>query len=305
MGRVPRVLMLFLDGVGIGRADKKINPFFVAGLPELRGLFEGDLPRLSRRTIHSPSASVVPLDATLGVPGLPQSGTGQTALFTGINAAKFIGKHYGPYPYSSLRPVVREQNIFRKLSRLGRKVFYANAYPQRYFDHLTNHKSRITATVMAWLESGFSLNDYSKLKQEKALAADITNERWVKLGFGDVPVISPTQAGRRLVSMLEDFDFVLYEYFYTDHAGHSQSMENAVTVLQMVDGFLGGILAALDAKKDLLIITSDHGNIEDLSRKSHTRNPVPLIAVGAQEEFITSRSKDLTHVSPAIIELMS
>ncbi len=186
-----------------------------------------------------------------------------------------------------------------------RKVFYANAYPQRYFDHLTNHKSRITVTVMAWLESGFSLNDYSKLQQEKALAADITNERWVKLGFGDVPVISPTQAGRRLVSMLEDFDFVLYEYFYTDHAGHSQSMENAVAVLQMVDGFLGGILAALDPKKDLLIITSDHGNIEDLSRKSHTRNPVPLITVGDQRKFITSRSKNLTHVSPAILELMS
>src|SRR5712692_4882 len=287
MSRVPRVLMLFLDGVGIGRADKKINPFFAAELTELRGLFEGELPQLSRRTIHSPSASVVPLNATLGVPGLPQSGTGQTALFTGINAAKFIGKHYGPYPYSSLRPVISEQNIFRKLSRLGRKVFYANAYPQRYFDHLTNHKSRITVTVMAWLESGFSLNDYSKLQQEKALAADITNERWVKLGFGDVPVISPTQAGRRLVSMLEDFDFVLYEYFYTDHAGHSQSMENAVAVLQMVDGFLGGILAALDPKKDLLIVTSDHGNIEDLSRKSHTRNPVPLITVGDQRKFIT------------------
>ncbi len=96
MSRVPRVLMLFLDGVGIGRADKKINPFFAAELTELRGLFEGELPQLSKRTIHSPSASVVPLNATLGVPGLPQSGTGQTALFTGINAAKFIGKHYGP-----------------------------------------------------------------------------------------------------------------------------------------------------------------------------------------------------------------
>ena len=137
-----------------------------------------------------------------------------------------------------------------------------------------------------------------------AIAADITNEHWVKLGFGDVPVISPAQAGERLVSILGDYDFVLYEYFYTDHAGHSQSMENAVGVLQTLDGFLGGILSALDPNSDLLLVTSDHGNIEDLSTKTHTRNPVPLIAVGARRDFVTSRCKNLTHVTPAIVELL-
>ncbi len=305
MRRPPRVLMLFLDGVGIGRADREVNPFFAATLPAFRGLLDGELPHKSRRTIHSTRASVIPLDATLGIPGLPQSGTGQTTLFTGINAAKLIGKHYGPYPYSSLRTVIKEHNIFRALAGRGRTVFYANAYPQRYFEHLSSHRTRITATVMAWLESGFPLNGHAQLSEGSAIAADITNEHWVRLGFGHVPVISTKRAGERLLSILGKYDFVLYDFFHTDHAGHSRSMENAVGVLQTLDAFLGGILEAFDPDKNLLIITSDHGNIEDLSKKTHTRNPVPLIALGSQRAFITTRSKNLTHVTPAIIDLLS
>lgn len=300
----PRVLMVFLDGVGIGRADKQINPFFAAKLPVLSTALNGQLPHLSQRRIVSHHASVIPINTTLGVAGLPQSGTGQTALFTGVNAPKLVGKHFGPYPYSSLRPIIAKHNIFRKLSQLGRKVFYANAYPQRYFDHIAKYKSRITVTVMAWLESGFSLNDHSKLLRAEAIAADITNERWVKLGFGDVPVIAPRKAGWQLISMLNTFDFVLYDYFYTDHAGHAQSMDEAVVVLQMLDDFLGGIFDGFDPKCMLLLITSDHGNIEDLSTRSHTRNPVPLIVAGAKKEFVLSRSKNLTHITPTLVELL-
>ena len=297
--------MLFLDGVGIGRMDGEVNPFFAAGLPELNKLFDGKVPHLSQRTIRSKEASVVPLNATLGVAGLPQSGTGQATLFTGVNAAKLIGKHFGPYPYSTLRPVVSEKNIFRTLSGVGRSVYYANAYPQRYFDHLSEHRNRITVMPMAWMASGFRLNDHGVLRDGKALSADLTGEGWVNRGFGEVPVITARKAGHRLVSILEHHDFVLYDYYFTDHAGHSQSMHRAIEILNMLDEFVGGIVEAMDQKHMLLLITSDHGNMEDLSIKTHTRNPVPLVAVGAKKDYLTPKPKSLTQVMPAILEMMS
>ena len=128
--------MLFLDGVGIGVKDPSVNPLFAARMPALRSLFGGELPSLGRRRISSGTASVLPLDATLGVPGLPQSGTGQTSLFTGVNGAALAGKHFGPHPYSTLKPVIAERSIFRRLREAGKSPLFANAFPQRFFDYL-------------------------------------------------------------------------------------------------------------------------------------------------------------------------
>jgi len=303
--RHPRhILMVFLDGVGIGSADPNINPFFAANLPNLSRLFDGNLPHLRQKRMVTDRASLIPLNATLGIAGLPQSGTGQTALFTGINAPKLIGKHFGPYPYSSLRPVINEYNIFRAILKNGGRILYANAYPQRYFDHLAQHRNRTTVIVMAWLSLGLPLNDLDALRRGKALSADVTNEGWVKQGFGDVPIVSARRAGEQLVSLLEGHDFVLYDYFFTDHAGHSQSMTQAVAILEMLDEFLGGILDAQDKKRMTLLLTSDHGNVEDLSTKTHTRNPVPLLVVGKYRKLFSQQTTNLTHIVPAILELM-
>lgn len=301
----PKILMLFLDGVGIGSRNGECNPFFMAELPVLRSLLDDRLPHLSQRQIRTSNATLVPLNATLGVEGLPQSGTGQTTLFTGTNAARFIGKHFGPYPYSSLRPLIDRENIFRKLTEQGRRVYYANAYPQLFLDHLSTHPTRTTATVMAWRSLGRPLNGLLELSNESAISADITNDRWVSLAFGDVPTISPRAAGHRLVSILDGFDFVVYEYFFTDHAGHSQSMDRGVEVLQMLDEFLGGIIESMDRNRMLVLLTSDHGNLEDLSTKKHTRNPVPLLSVGIHREKLVSRCTGLSHVTPAILNLLS
>lgn len=296
--------MLFLDGVGIGKSDPAINPFFVANLPHLTKLLDGNLPHLQKKRVMNDKATLTPLNATLGVAGLPQSGTGQTAIFTGINAPKLIGRHFGPYPYSSLRPLIGEHNIFRTILKNGGRVFYANAYPQRYFDHLAQRRNRITVMVMAWLSLGFPLNDLNALRAGHALSADVTGEGWVKQGFGDIPVVPPRKAGERLVDMLERHEFVLFDYFFTDHAGHSQSMTQAVSILEMLDEFIGGITDALDKERMTFLLTSDHGNVEDLSTKTHTRNPVPFLAVGKHHRLFSKKTTNLTHIVPAILESM-
>ena len=81
-------------------------------------------------------------------------------------------------------------------------------------------------------------------------------------------------------------------------------MEEATKILRDLDGLLEGILSAFEAHSMLLTITSDHGNLEDLSTKSHTRNPVPLIAVGKGHKTMTRNAKNLTDITPAAMHLI-
>jgi hypothetical protein len=92
----PRILLIFADGVGIGVRDASRNPLFASPPPFLRELLDGNLPSLRNREYEGSHALFLPLDARLGVKGLPQSGTGQSALYTGLNTARMIGQHFGP-----------------------------------------------------------------------------------------------------------------------------------------------------------------------------------------------------------------
>jgi hypothetical protein len=302
--------MLFLDGVGLGKPDSSMNPFFAARLPALRSLFGGEIPSLEKPGCVTKTASLVALDANLGVDGLPQSGTGQTALFTGVNASKLIGKHFGPHPYSTLRPVLQEKNIFKQLISTGRRPSFANAFPQRFFDYMDQRRSRLSVTTLSCTMSGIPLLKGNDLREGRGVSADITSEGWKDLGYPDMPTISPAEAGRRLVGLVGENDFVLFEYWKTDHAGHAENFGEAVENLERFDGMLGGIVETMDIRSTLLFITSDHGNIEDMSTKTHTRNPVPAIFYGLHHEAMGDRlhslsGADLTHVTPLLMEYIT
>ncbi|MBI5476067.1 MAG: alkaline phosphatase family protein [Ignavibacteriales bacterium] len=298
----PHVILIFLDGVGVGNKNPEVNPFFKAQLPNFKKCCNGIIPSKKKNEYHGVNSAFISINANMGIGGLPQSGTGQSALLTGVNCAKLVGKHFGPYLFSSLKPVVEENNIFTRLKLRGYKSCYVNAFPQQYFEYITKHK-RDAAISYAWRSTGEQLKNAEALLNGTALSADITNDRWPSLGYPDIPQISVEQAAKRIVRIAEKCNFVLFEYFYTDHAGHSQSMTQAVDILEKIDSFIGNIIQLMDDKKMLLIITSDHGNIEDLSIKSHTRNKIPFIAFGNKHELIIKKVKLITDITPAILEM--
>ncbi len=309
IGGPVRVLMLFLDGVGIGVRDPHINALASARLPSLRSMLSGELPFLDQRSVAASHAIAFSLDATLGVSGLPQSGTGQASLFAGINAARIAGKHFGPYPYSTLRPVLEQKNIFRRLQAAGHSVCFANAFPKRFFDYMKQHATRLSVTTLSCTMSGVPLLGGDDLESGRAVSADITNEGWKNLGHPDIKVIEPAEAGRLLASISSKHDFVLFEYWKTDYAGHSKNMKEGVQVLERFDAMLGGILESLDISHTLLCLTSDHGNIEDMSTKTHTRHPVPLVLYGHKHKEMASLLQtksipSLSHVTPAITNIL-
>ncbi len=297
-----RFLFLFLDGVGIGERDPEINPFFSIGLPNFQRIF-GGLPSKERPTLRNGGAFIQPSDALMGVEGFPQSGTGQTALFTGVNASKLIGMHFGPYPHSQIRPVLEEKNIFRVLREIGADVWFANAFPRQFFEYVESGRRRLSATTMSCMMTGIPLCNESSLRNGDGISADITAERWhTELGYADVEPVSAFEAGRRLRKIADKHDFTMFEYFLTDKAGHDMNKPLAEIVLRNFDELLGGIseggLGTLT-----VLISSDHGNVEDLSVKTHTLNPSLTAVAGTHAAFFEGKLDSICDITPRIVEL--
>jgi hypothetical protein len=216
-----------------------------------------------------------------------------------------IGRHFGPFPTTDLKPVIREDNIFGTLIRAGKRVVFANTFPRQFFEFTNSGTRRLTVTTLSCTMSGVPLLTADHLRQNMGISADITRERWQEMGYPDLPEIPAEEAGKHLADLSGDHDFTLFEYWLTDHAGHSMKMEFCVDVLERFDRFLGGFLANVDLAQTTAVLISDHGNLEDISTKGHTRNAVPCLAFGGQWNQILASIRNLTHVTPAIVKLLT
>ena len=293
--------MIFFDGWGLGANDPATNPFLTHPMPTLRGLFDGKLPTNDNGRFESSRATLVPTDATLGVSGLPQSATGQTTIFTGVNASREIGEHLGPYPNAALRRILAQDNIFQRLVAANRRAAFANAYPPIFFERLARGKARRSATSYAAHGASVRYRDINDLRAGNAVSAFVTNDRW-REGAADVPLITANEAGRNLARLANEHDFTLFEYFLTDAAGHKGNADFTRRVLDEVDELLRGVIDGMDLSESLILTTSDHGNVEDTSAKGHTLNPVPTLLIGAGREKIAPHIHALTDLTPSIVD---
>jgi len=294
------ILMVFIDGVGIGKKDKVSNPFFKYGFKTFEKIFN-DIPSLENHRLTNGTHFLFPTDANLDVDGLPQSGTGQTSLYCGFNAAKYAGKHFGPFPYSTTIPILQKENLLVYFRDKYRSSYFANAYPKVFFDYIKSGKSRLSVTALTCKLVGIRLNRVSDIRNGTALTAEITNERWnQRLGY-KLPVVKPETAARRLLKIAKRYKFTLYEYYLSDHLGHLRLANEFNKLFNDLDDFLFTLLTELNHKKMTLIICSDHGNLEDLSTKTHTRNPALTITAGKSAKQIADLVTDITQIKQAII----
>ena len=300
-----RALFVFVDGVGLAPAGPG-NPLSAVDLPALRALAGGQAWTADAEPLARPGHVFRAVDATLGVDGLPQSGTGQTALFTGVNAARLHGRHYGPFPPTAAHGPLAAESVYARLRAAGvppEALAFANAYPERFF-RAAEARNRWTATTRMAREAGVRLRTAADLAAGRALPADLTGHGWRRHLDPDHEPISPEAAGRRLARIAQAHRFTLYEFPYTDTAGHGRDGLTPQAVLPVVDRALGAAADALDASRDLLVICSDHGNIEEPHHKSHTRHPVPLVARGpGARHFAEARS--ILDVTPALVAALT
>ena len=294
-------MFLFVDGLGLGAPDPAVNPVVRAATPTLRALLGGPLAgAVPRRTA---SARLTPLDACLGVPGLPQSATGQTALLTGRNAPAHIGRHLTAYPTPSLAALLETHGLLGTLRRRGVSVALANAYSPAYFEAVAARRLRYAAITLQALQAGVRLRTLDDLAAGRAVYQDLTNERARESG-ADVPLITPEAAGRNLAALSRNYAFTIFEFFQTDLAGHGR-LEGTVEVVERLDRFVGAVLAHTDLASTLVLVTSDHGNVEDARTRAHTTNPVPALLVGARRDLAAERLHAITDVAPVCLELLA
>ena len=295
------VVLLFIDGLGLGRLSGD-NPLVFSDTPFLRGLLRGDPLTGEKKGFHDHRASLLALDARLGVSGLPQSATGQASLFTGVNAPRLLGFHLNDFPNRALRRLLAEEGIFAALREEGYRCNFANAYRPPFFEKLAEGLPgrRYSCSTLLTYYGKLPFHGIAELKSGKALYMDLTNKLLNRLGYA-VPEITPEIAGRRLIDIGRRHDLTLFEYFITDYAGHRADREEASRVLNELDRFLGAAAERLDPET-LLIITSDHGNIEDLSHGRHTFNRVPALLIGAAEARcrITPLLRSITDIREAL-----
>ena len=330
------LIFLFRAGVGLAPAGPD-NPLSKADMPALRGLLGGPLTlettndrrpttkedgNVGRSSLVVRPVLLMPIDATLGVPGLPQSGTGQVALLAGVNAARLHGRHQPHFPPVALRPLLAERSVLRRVVERGGRATFANAFGPRYWQALAARRLRRSASVIATEGAGLRFRNMDDLRAGRAMAWDVTGAALrEREPDAALPLFTPRQAGANLASLAEDHDLVFYESFLPDLAGHGRlttdrrpptaaiqdhetrrqgddstadllvssspdlpvSRRSAeaqiLAAMNLLDGLLGSVLAAL-RPEDSLLISSDHGNVESLAAPAHTRNPVPLLAVG-------------------------
>ena len=289
-----KVIFIFIDGLGLGKNDSNVNP---CANPDIHLLPCVDL---DLRPVSLPMDGMfIPTDASLGVKGLPQSATGQGTLFSGINCARKIGKHLQGFPNQAVRDILKQRSI---LKEMGHRPVFVNAFRPLFFKLPQKIQWHLSASTVTTLAAGLPFFGIEDLKNRHSIYHDFTNSMLIKRGF-DVPLFSADEAANILAKTVESYDFILYEYFLTDRAGHSQDMQKAMYVMYHLDRFLSVLLDAVDLNRTLVLVTSDHGNVEDLSVKTHTVNRIPTFLWGYGKEEIQDCIGTLEDVAPAVLRL--
>lgn len=294
-GVTVKTVLLFVDGYGWGGSDPAVNPTLDYG---------GDLLRLPPLpTDGAPVAHaagwVRPIDAVLGVAGVPQSATGQTTLLSGVNAQADLGKHLTGFPNDRLREILLESSVLKQVTDLGYQACFLNAFRPRFFEFPRERQLMFSATTVANLAAYLPFFTLDNVRAERAVYQDFTHAELNARGF-DLPPMAPATAGRIIAEAARTHDFVLYEYFQSDKAGHSADPERIQAVLRGLNGLLASLLIEKD--DDLLVVlTADHGNLEDTSTRRHTTNPIPLMAWGpGAREWLDGVTR-LDQVTPALV----
>lgn len=281
----PRTLLVFVDGLGLGEPDPHVNPIESGACPTLA--------RWLRRAVA--------VDARLDVPGLPQSATGQAALYTGLNAAAHMGRHVEGMPGPRLRALVERHNLFGELLRRGYTATFANAFftddPEE-----VRRRRRVSVTTAAALSAFGAVRDRRALLAGRAVYHDLTRTALRPRGY-DGPLLAPETAAAHLRAIARTHDFTLFEFFESDLVAHRGERKEIEVVLRKLDRFLTALRPWIRLRRGLLVLTSDHGNIEDASTRRHTLNPVPLVAFGHGATALLARVRRLDEFAPALLAL--
>lgn len=275
------ILLFFVDGIGLGEDDERANPFSIAQLPTLHRLSGERRWLKGQGPWQSEWARMWATDAQMGVPGRPQSASGQAALVSGFNVPAYLGEHYGPRPDTRIRELLRQHNLFLRFASCGLRVTTWEAYPSSFHQALDRGRRLPASLQFAALAAGLPLRNAEDLRRAEALPGDFTGAAWRQHFDPNFPTLTRRESGLRLARLASDYDFSVFSYWWTDVVGHRGDLAQAVGQLELLDAVLAGVIAEWNHERDTLILTSDHGNLEAMDHGKHTENEIPTLVYGA------------------------
>jgi len=129
--------------------------------------------------------------------------------------------------------------------------------------------------------------------------------------YDEKPEMSAIEVTDRLVEAVRSgkYDFIVVNYANADMVGHTGFMEAAVKAAETLDACLGRLAEAVRVAGGELLVTADHGNIEQMydeateqPHTAHTTNLVPLLYVGRKATVASGGV--LSDVAPTLLRLM-
>lgn len=302
---------MFIDGIGFGPDDPTTNPFSKYAksffLPLAGKPIPANSPEILKNTVF------LKTDASLGIKGLPQSATGQTSLWTGINACKVLQRHLSGFPTFTLKKIISKYSILRILNERGFKADLLNCYSPAFAEHVKKNPRHISASTLIQMASDKPLKGMEELRQGKGLYMDITHEFLKEFSSEHLDesdellkIRDPYETGKSIIRncKADDYTLCIYEFFLTDKVGHKMNWEAAQKYIGELESFITGVLEELDPNEDQLIVTSDHGNLEDLSVDVHTINPVPTILYGKFTPIFEKKVRAIVDIPHVIYDIL-
>lgn len=260
--RVSAVVWLALDGVGHpDDAPVKGSPWDQS-LPTLRPLVGAGRA----------------LDAALGVPGLPQSGTGQACWLTGQDAVRVMGEHFGPQPGPTLQRLLRAHSLPARLAGTGARAALVNHYAPEYAASGASGRNRLGCFPYAFRSAGWPLNPPGVPLLGATLGLEY-RAPWPRTR----PLTELTRAGQALAHAAPDWDLLVADLWFGDLLGHQGRPDTPPAVALAAREYLRGVDALLTGLLDAgarVVLSSDHGNLEDVQVKAHTLARVPFAGQG-------------------------
>ncbi len=198
----------------------------------------------------------------------------------------------GELPVRVAFPPLIADSLPAHLARLGKRQLHV-AETEKY--------AHVTYFFNGGIEEPFAGEERILVPSNREVA---TYDHAPEMSAGPITdaVVAALETGR--------FDFIVANYANPDMVGHTGVWEAAVQAAEVVDGCLGRLARAALGTRSPLVITADHGNIEEMRdlegrpQTKHTTAQVPVVLVDDAAAGATLRDGSLADVAPTLCELL-
>jgi hypothetical protein len=135
--------------------------------------------------------------------------------------------------------------------------------------------------VYAARQAGVRLRTWDDVRRNQALTGSMTNElenefNFTEFDIAPLPRHTPQSAAALLVELAASHDLLFYKYQLADLVSHSGRVELARETFAAIEQFIAAILEGTDADDTTVVITSDHGHLEQVGYShGHPKSKVP------------------------------